>query len=137
MTTLTKQENKLLNKLTYKKRYGGPEGRKKNALRMRVFRAKKKELALKFKGAKLKKQYSTTYNMKTKTNNMKIIKEVGNKFFVRYYDDGFELYTGRDSGGGNYYELPNTKALKQIKTIIKIFGDNSAKPLVELFKKYK
>lgn len=48
--TLTKQERKLYNKLSYKLRYGGKEGKKKNKERMAKYR-----LALKLKSAILKK----------------------------------------------------------------------------------
>lgn len=48
--TLTKSERKLYNKLVYKLRYGGKEGKKKNRERMKKYR-----LALKQKNAKLKK----------------------------------------------------------------------------------
>jgi hypothetical protein len=40
---LTKSERKLYNKLVYKLRYGTKEGRKKNALRMKLYRDKLKK----------------------------------------------------------------------------------------------
>lgn len=43
---MTKQERKLYNKLAYKIRYGTKEGRKKQAERLRKWRAKKKLLTL-------------------------------------------------------------------------------------------
>lgn len=43
---LTRSEKKLYNKLAYKIRYGTKEGRKKQAERLRKWRAKKKLLTL-------------------------------------------------------------------------------------------